>query len=116
MARSYRHIKQYEKEMMELKEAGLTVREIGARFGLTYEQTHEFFKRENREKRKIEAGQTVSKRGRPCKNEWSVPPSIQKLDKLTQMRYVMASKDRYIRQLEMELELVRDFLSLGERK
>ena len=29
MARSYRHIQEYEKELFELKEQGLTVREIG---------------------------------------------------------------------------------------
>ena len=34
MARSYRHIQQYEKEMPELKAQGLTVREIGDKFGL----------------------------------------------------------------------------------
>ena len=47
MPRSYRHIQQYEKELLELKEQGLTVKAIGERFGLTYEQTHEFFKRYN---------------------------------------------------------------------
>ncbi|MGN0448079.1 MAG: hypothetical protein ACI4GC_05990 [Acutalibacteraceae bacterium] len=39
MSKSYRHIQQYEKEMLELKSEGVTVREIGERFGLTYEQT-----------------------------------------------------------------------------
>ncbi len=29
MPREYRHIKQYEKEILELKEKGLTKREIG---------------------------------------------------------------------------------------
>lgn len=29
MPREYRHIKQYEKEILELKEQGLTKREIG---------------------------------------------------------------------------------------
>ena len=47
MPRSYRHIQQYEKELLELKDQGLTVKAIGERFGLTYEQTHEFFKRYN---------------------------------------------------------------------
>lgn len=42
MARSYRHIQQYEKELLELKEQGLTVREIGEKYGLSYEQTHDF--------------------------------------------------------------------------
>ena len=115
MPRNYRHIMQYEKEMMRLKEEGKTVREIGEKFGLTYEQTHDFFKRQNRKKRKIEAGQAIHKKGRPCKKEGEIPPSILKLDKLAQMRYVMASKDRYIKRLEMEIKLMQDFLSLTER-
>lgn len=55
MARSYRHIQQYEKEMLELKAKGLTVREIGEKFGLSYEQARGFFKRHNRKERKIAA-------------------------------------------------------------
>ena len=55
MARNYTHIQQYEKELLELKAKGLTVREIGERFGLSYEQTHDFFKRYNRKRRKIAA-------------------------------------------------------------
>lgn len=35
MARSYRHIQQYEKELLELKEQGLTVREIGEKYRLS---------------------------------------------------------------------------------
>ena len=116
MPRNYRHIMQYEKEMMKLKNEGMTVREIGERFGLTYDQTHDFFKRQNRKKRKIEAGKVIHKRGRPCKKEGELPPSVQRLDKLAQMRYVMASKDRYIKQLEMEIKLMQDFLLLTERK
>ena len=116
MPGNYRHIKQYEKEIKELREQGLTQREIGERFGLTREQIKEFFKRERKKERKIEAGQAIHKRGRPCKKEDELPPSIQKLDKLAQMRYVMASKDRYIKQLEMEIKLMQDFLLLTGRK
>jgi len=116
MARNYRHIQVHEKEMLALKAQGITVREIGERFGLTYEQTHEFFKRHNRKQRKLAQGIPTKRRGRASRFEGELPPSIQKLDKLTQMRYVMASKDRYIKRLEMELELMRDFLSLTERK
>lgn len=105
-----------ETEMLKLKEKGLSIREIGNRFGLTRDQTHDFFKRYNRKQRKIEAGQAIHKKGRPCKNDNELPPSIQRLDKLSQMRYVMASKDRYIKRLEMENELMRDFLSHTERK
>ena len=59
MPREYRHIKQYEKEIVELREAGFTYREIGEQLGI--EQIK-------------------------------------------------------IKQLEMENELMRDFLSLTERK
>ena len=65
MARSYRHIKQYEKELIELKEKGMTVKEIGEKFGLTYEQTHGFFKRQNRKKQKIAVGEGLKKKGSP---------------------------------------------------
>ena len=64
----------------------------------------------------LEAGKTVHKKGRPCKSDNGIPPSIQRLDKLAQRRYVIASKDRYIKRLEIENELMRDLLSLTERK
>ena len=64
----------------------------------------------------LEAEKTVHKKGRPCKSDNGIPPSIQRLDKLAQMRYVIASKDRYIKRLEIENELMRDLLSLTERK
>ena len=38
MPRSYRHIKEYELEILELKKQGYTKREIGEKFGFTYEQ------------------------------------------------------------------------------
>ena len=34
MPRSYRHIKEYEKEILELKEQGMTLREIGKKYGI----------------------------------------------------------------------------------
>ena len=45
-----------------------------------------------------------------------VTTEYRRQDKLAQMKYVIASKDRYIKQLEMENKLMRDFLSLTERK
>lgn len=115
MSRSYRHIKDYEKEILEMKAKGLTHKAIGERLGFSYEQVRGYFKRRYKRQRMIEAGKTVHKKGRPC-SKGEIPPSIQRLDKLAQMRYVMASKDRYIKRLEMENELMRDFLSLAERK
>ena len=113
MPRSYQHISDYEKEILELKSQGMTLREIGEKFGFTHKQVHNFITRYNRKQRMIEAGQALHKKGRPCKNQ---DGSLLSLDKLAQMRYVLASKDRYIKRLEMENELMRDFLSLTERK
>ena len=45
-----------------------------------------------------------------------LPPSVQQLSMLTQLQYELASKERHIKRLEMENELMRDFLSLTERK
>lgn len=116
MPRGYMHIKDYEKEIMELREKGLTYKAIGEKLGFRYEQVKEFFKRQYRKERIIKAGKAIHKKGRPCKKEGELPPSIMKLDKLAQMRYVMASKDKYIKRLEMENELMRNFLSHTERK
>lgn len=116
MSKSYRHIQQYEKEMLELKSEGVTVREIGERFGLTYEQTHDFFKRYNRKQRKLSEGIVIKPKGRPRKDGTELPPSIKQLSKLTQLQYELARKEREIKRLEMENELMRDFLSLTERK
>ena len=111
MARSYRHIQGYEEELLALKAEGMTVREIGERYGLTYEQTHEFFKRYNRKQRKIEAGIAIKRKGRPPKDY-----QVREEDKAAQLRYIIARKDAKIKSLEMENELMRDFLSLTGRK
>lgn len=116
MARSYRHIQQYEKEMLEMKAQGVSIREIGERFGLTYEQAHDFFKRHNRKQRRIAAGIQIKPKGRPRKNDDGLPPSVQQLSKSAQLQYELARKDAKIKALEMENELMRDFLSLTERK
>ena len=42
MPRSYIHIKEYEKEILELKSLGLTEREIGNRLGFSIKQIHNF--------------------------------------------------------------------------
>lgn len=77
MQRGYRHIKQYEKETLELKEQGLSVKAIGKKFGLTYEQTHQFFKRHNQNQEKIAAGIVIKPQGRPSKSkDGELPPSI----------------------------------------
>ena len=116
MSRNYRHIKQYEREILELRTKGLTHKAIAERLGFEQKQIKEFFHRYNRNQRKIASGILIKPKGRPRKDGNELPPSIQQLSKYTQMQYELASKERYIKRLEMENELMRDFLSLTERK
>ena len=111
MARSYRHIKEYEKEIYELKEKGLTNREIANKFGFELEQVKGLIKRHNRNQRKIVAGIAINKKGRPPKDY-----QASEKDKAAHLRYIINRKDARIKTLEMENELMRDFLSLTGRK
>ena len=99
------------KEILELKKQGITNREIGLKYGLTKEQIKDFIKRYNRKQRKVEAGIALRKKGRPAKDS-----VVTEEMKSTELRYIIARKDAKIKQLEMENELMRDFLSLTERK
>ena len=111
MPREYRHISEYKKEIYELREKGLNLNEIGKQLGFTHEQVRGFIHRENRNKRKIEAGIALKKKGRPPKDYVVI-----KEDKIAELRYILARKEAKIKSLEMENELMRDFLSLIERK
>ena len=111
MPRSYRHIKEYEKEILELKEQGYTLREIGEKYGFTYEQVHNFISRYNIKQRKLAAGIALKRKGRPPKDY-----VVTEQDKVSELRYILARKEAKIKRLEMENELMRDFLSLTERK
>ena len=70
----------------------------------------------NKNQRKLAAVIAIKPKGRPQKDGAALPPSVQQLSKLSQLQYEPASKERYIKRLEMENELMRDFLSLTERK
>lgn len=111
MPREYRHIKQYEKELFELKSQGLTLQQIGDKFGFSREQVKEYFKRERRKERKVAAGIVPKRRGRPHKKY-----IFSEQDKVAELKYIIARKDAKIKSLEMENELMRDFLSHTERK
>ena len=65
----------------------------------------------NRRQEKIAAGIAIKKKGRPAKDR-----IVTEEDKLADLRYKLTRKDARIKQLEMENELMRDFLSLTERK
>ena len=111
MPREYRHIEQYAEEILRLKAEGKTRAEIGAKLGFSKEQIHNFITRHNQKQRKLAAGITPKKKGRPAKD-----CPVTENDKLADLRYKLARKDARIKQLEMENELMRDFLSLTERK
>lgn len=111
MPRSYRHIKEYEQEIYELKEKGLTNREIANKFGFELEQVKGLIKRHNQNQRKLEAGIALKRKGRPPKDY-----VISEQAKITELKYLLARKDAKIKSLEMENELMRDFLSHTERK
>lgn len=111
MPREYRHIEQYEKEIIELKEKGLTKREIGERYGISKDQVKGVLQRKRRREEKLSCGVLPKKRGRPAKDS-----VVTEENKLADLCYKLARKDARIKQLEMENELMRDFLSLTERK
>ena len=111
MPREYRHIEMYEKEIIQLWEQGKTLREIGEQLGFTHKQVQEFKTRYNRKQKKIAAGISIKKKGRPANDS-----VVTEEDKLADLRYKLARKDARIKQLEMENELMRDFLSHTERK
>ena len=111
MSREYRHIQEYEKEILELKGKGFTNREIGEKLGFTLKQIHNFITRYNEKQRKLAAGIAINKKGRPSKNT-----VVTDEDKVADLRYKLARKDARIKQLEMENELLRDFLSLTEKE
>lgn len=111
MPREYRHIKEYETEIMRLKEQGLTQREIGEKLGFTRTQVKEFFRRYRLNQQKIAAGIALKLQGRPPKDY-----VVSEQDKVAELKYILARKETKIKSLEMENELLRDFLSLTERK
>ena len=111
MPREYRHISQYKNEIYELRNKGLNLNEIGKKLGFTHAQVRNFIHRENRNLRKLAAGIALKQRGRPPKNF-----ALSEQDKVAELKYILARKEAKIKSLEMENELMRDFLSLTERK
>jgi len=111
MPRSYKHIQDYAREIEQLKREGYTNREIGNKLGFSYKQMRNYFYRTNVAKRKLEAGIVLKRKGRPPKDY-----VITEESKNAELRYILARKDAQIKSLEMENELLRDFLLLTGRK
>ena len=91
MPRDYRHIKEYEKVLYELKLEGLTLKEIGDKFGFSREQVKEFFKRERRKERKIASGIGLKLKARPPKAY-----VVSEQTKVAELKYILARKDAKI--------------------
>ena len=111
MPREYRHISEYETEIIRMHSQGMTLREIAQKLGFTHKQVQEFKTRYNKKQRKIEAGVALKAKGRPPK-DYEITEDM----KINELKYIIARKDSKIKRLEMENELMRDFLSLTERK
>ncbi|MBO5746183.1 MAG: hypothetical protein J6Q76_05645 [Clostridia bacterium] len=67
--------------------------------------------RYNTRQKKLAAGIALKRKGRPPKDY-----VVSEQDKVAELRYILARKEAKIKSLEMENELMRDFLSLTERK
>ena len=95
MPRQYTKFEQHEATILQMKAKGSTRKEIAEKVGITPDQVHQFLCRYNRKQRNIKAGILPKKKGRPSKS---------------------SSMEAEIARLRMENELLRDFLSLTERK
>ena len=111
MSKEYRHIKEYESEIQELRAKGYTGEQIAAKLGFSHKQIRNYYYRHNVEQRKLAAGIVIKKKGRPPKDY-----DVSGQDKVSELRYILARKEAKTKSLEMENELMWDFLSLTERK
>ncbi len=111
MSREYRHIKDYEIEIQALRAKGYTGKQIAEKLGFSHKQIRNYYYRHNVEQRKLAAGIVLKKKGRPPKDY-----VVSEKDRVAELRYILAWKDAKIKSLEMENELMRDFLSLTGRK
>ena len=111
MPREYRHIEEYEKEILRMRAEGKPNREICEKYGFSKKQITNFITRYNRKQEKLAAGIAIHKKGRPGKDT-----AVSDEMKSSELRYILARKEARIKQLEMENELMRDFLSQTERK
>lgn len=101
MPRKYVKMEQIEDEVIRRKANGETNREIGEHFGLSRYQIKQLVARQNRKKRKIiEEGYVPRPKGRPRNSCMSEEERQQK----------------EIKDLQMQVELLRNFLSeVGRR-
>ena len=100
MPRSYTKMEEIAAAVFSRKAAGETNKQIGESYGLTQRQIELLVNRQNRKRRKLEAGITIRPKGRPRKNAQT--PEVEQVQE--------------IRQLRMTVELLRNFLSEAGRR
>ena len=98
--RKFTHIERFESEILRMREEGQTRREIAEHLGLTKEQIKGWINRYNRKQRKLAAGILPKPKGRPRQRPLSGEEEYKK----------------EIARLQMENQLLRDFLQFTERK
>ena len=109
MPRRYEHVGKFEREILELKSQGKTHQEIAEHLGFRKEQITCFFVRYNKKQRRIAAGEVIGKRGHPGKR-----PIVTSNTQLSELKEILAKQQKKIKRLEMETELLQNFLALVE--
>ena len=99
MSRQYTHVQGLLPSVLAMREEGCTYRQIANRYGLAKEQIEELCSRERRKQRKIERGYIPRPKGRPRKS----PETEEQL------------RNKRMIKLEMQVELLRNFLSEAGR-
>ena len=97
--RKYTHVEEYEPVILQMRKEGKTRREIAEHLGLTKQQIKGWIKRYNRKQEKIAAGIPPKPKGRPRKHPLNSTEEYEK----------------EIARLQMENQLLRDFLQFTER-
>ena len=97
--RKYTHVQVMEKQIVTMREAGMTRQEIADELGLEKEQIKNWVTRYNRRKADLLQGLLTKPKGRPRKRPLT-----------TEEDYT-----RTIARLQMENKLLRDFLQSTER-
>ena len=100
MARSYVKMEMLAEAVFRRKEAGETNREIATSYGLSLYQIKQLIARQNRKRRKIEAGYLPKPKGRPRKNATDEATRVQ----------------NELKELRMQVELLRNFLCEAGRR
>ena len=98
--RKYTHMEVYEPVILRMREAGKPVREIAESPGLTQKQIKNWINRYNRKTARTTTGMPPKPKGRPRKRPLSSTEEYEK----------------EIARLQMENQLLRDFLQFTERK